>query len=328
MKNPGDTNKNHQQILRLTDTPGTGPNARVWVLKCLRPGCSHFYGSNGHDAFERRCPKCDHGAPGLPIPIERDGERWTREEHIIAFQLYSRIPFGSIHMGNPLVNELAALLGRKVGSASLKLANFARLDPVHIARGVTGMTSGSKGEAEVWQEFEDRPEALAYESAQILANHLGCTVEKLVDVSESELPPPGTEREALVKLRVNQSFFRQRVLSAYDHRCCVTGLTNPNLLVASHIIPWAENATHRLDPRNGLCLNALHDRAFDRHLMWVESDLVVRLSPSLRQATDASKATVDWLFSFDGQQLLLPKHFQPDASFLAKHADRCQDLAS
>ncbi|OGT80836.1 MAG: hypothetical protein A3H91_02225 [Gammaproteobacteria bacterium RIFCSPLOWO2_02_FULL_61_13] len=241
---------------------------------------------------------------------------------MIAFQLYSRIQFGMIHMGNPQVIELSALLGRKVGSASRKLANFSRLDPVHQARNVRGLEHGSKGEEDVWREFDERPEALAFESARLLAERLGYNVEQVAEIDEWDLPPPGKERESLVKLRVNQSFFRQRVLSAYEFRCCVTGLTSLPLLVASHIVPWAEDAAHRLNPRNGLCLNALHDRAFDRGLMWVESNLVIRLSSKLREVTDDSKQTVDWLLSFDRKPLLLPKGFQPDRDFLAKHASR------
>jgi len=136
MKTPGYINRNGQQLLRATDERGTDHNARIWILKCRN--CLNIYGSNSTDAFERKCPKCQSGKPGLPVPIERDGQDWTHEEHLIAFQLYSRIPFGTIHMRNPLLIELAALLGRKIGSASRKLANFSRLDPVHQARGVLG----------------------------------------------------------------------------------------------------------------------------------------------------------------------------------------------
>ncbi len=225
-------------------------------------------------------------------------------------------------MRNPEVIKLAAMLGRKVGSASRKLANFSRLDPVHHARDVRGLEHGAQGEEEVWQEFDERPEALAFESAQLLARRLGYKVERVAEIDESDLPPPGIEREALVKLRVNQSFFRQRVLAAYGFRCCVTGLTSRPLLVASHIVPWAEDATNRLNPRNGLCLNALHDRAFDRGLMWIEPGLVIRFSSVLREATEDSKQTVDWLQSFEGKQLLHPTSFQPDTELLARHALR------
>jgi putative restriction endonuclease len=223
-------------------------------------------------------------------------------------------------MGNPEVIELAALLGRKVGSASLKLANFARLDPVLQARDIKGLPHGSKGEIEVWKEFQEQPEALVFESTRLLAEKLGYDLEEVTDIKGSDLPPPGVERDAIVKLRVNQSFFRNRVLSAYEFRCCVTGLANPSLLTASHIVPWAKDAKNRLNPRNGLCLNPLHDRAFDRGLMWIDPDFVVRFSPELHRIPAASKQSLDWLLSFEGNKLLLPERFQPDRELLSQHA--------
>lgn len=318
MKTPGDINRNHQQLIRISSQPGTDFNARVWVLKCRI--CANIYGCNSTDAWERKCPNCQKGKSGLDIPTERDGEDWTREEHIIAFHLYNKIEFGKIHMRNPEVIELAAMLGRKVGSASRKLANFARLDPVLQARDIRGLEHGSKGEVEVWQEFEERPEALVFESARLLAERLGNEVEEVADIKESDLPPPGLEREALVKLRVNQNFFRNRVLSAYEFRCCVTGLAHRSLLTASHIVPWAEDTKNRLNPRNGLCLNPLHDRAFDKRLMWVDPEFRVRFSPELHR--DASTRSLDWLLSFEGKQLLLPARFQPDLELLSQHASR------
>jgi putative restriction endonuclease len=256
------------------------------------------------------------------LPTERDGETWSREEHIIAFHLYNRIPFGRIHIRNPEVIELSGLLGRKVGSVSRKLANFSRLDPFHQARSVRGLEHGSKGEEEVWNEFLERPEALSYESAQLLAARLGCSIERVAEIDDSELPPPGKEREALVKLRVNQGFFRQRVLSVYDFRCCVTGLSCRPLLVASHIVPWSEDASNRLNPRNGLCLNALHDRAFDRGLMWIGLDYTIRISSRLRETTNVAQPAIDWLMGFDHKRLLLPEKFAPDPALLAVHASR------
>ncbi len=248
---------------------------------------------------------------------------WTREEHVLAFNLYCKIPFGSIHMNNPRVIELAHLLGRSVGSVSLKLSNFARLDPALQARGIKGMAHGAKGEAEVWHEFAEHPEALAFESERLLAQRLGQPLEEVADVDTRDLPAAGIEREATVRVRVNQSFFRSRILSAYNFRCCVTGLTVQPLLTASHIIPWAEDAKNRLNPKNGLCLNALHDRAFDRHLMWIEDDFVIRFSPRLRKGVDASDETIRWLTSFEGKRLLLPRKFNPELEFLKHHAGVC-----
>ena len=248
---------------------------------------------------------------------------WTREEHILAFNLYCKIPFGQIHMHNPHVGQLARLLKRSVGSVSLKLSNFARLDPALQARGIRGMSHGAKGEVEIWREFAEHPETLAFESERLLAVRLGRPIEQVADVDTGDLPPAGREREATVRVRVNQSFFRDRILSAYNFHCCVTGLTVQPLLTASHIIPCAEDEKNRLNPKNGLCLNALHDRAFDRHLMWIEDDYVIRFSGRLHKATDAGDETIRWLTRFDGSRLLLPKRFAPDAEFLKRHAEKC-----
>lgn len=247
---------------------------------------------------------------------------WTRDEHIIAFNLYCQIPFGTIHTSNPKVIELARLLGRSVGSVSRKLANFARLDPILRDRGIHGLTHGAKGEEEIWREFAAHPEELAFESQRLVAQRAGKTIEQVAGVETEDLPPVGVEREAVVRLRVNQSFFRARVLSAYNFRCCVTGLTVTPLLVASHIVPWAEDPVNRLNPQNGLCLNALHDRAFDRGLMWVEDAFIIRFSPALQETSEDSKLTVAWMTSFENKKLLLPKNFSPDAGLLRRHAAR------
>src|SRR5215471_7730104 len=99
----------------------------------------------------------------------RKNKDWTRDEHILAFNLYSQIPFGTIHIRNPRIVELARILGRTVGSVSLKLANFARLDPFLKQRGIKGLSHGSKGEEVIWHEFASSPEDLAFESERLLA---------------------------------------------------------------------------------------------------------------------------------------------------------------
>jgi putative restriction endonuclease len=251
---------------------------------------------------------------------------WSREEHILAFNLYSQIPFGTIHERNPKIQELAKLIGRRVGAVSRKLANFSRLDPFLQQRGIKGLPHGAKGEEEVWNEFAKQPEALAFESERLLAEREGKTIEEIAHIETDDLPPPGRERDAIVRVRVNQSFFRRRVLSAYDFRCCVTGLSVKSLLVASHIVPWLVDTNNRLNPRNGLCLNALHDRAFDCGLMWVDKGFKVRLSDKLLRNQGSADERSEWFLSFDGKSLFLPKNFQPDPNFLLKHAKRAQQL--
>ncbi|MEO7725264.1 MAG: HNH endonuclease [Chthoniobacterales bacterium] len=238
---------------------------------------------------------------------------------ILAFSLYSEIPFGKIHMANPKVLELARLLGRTAGSVSMKLSNFARLDPALQARGIVGLQRGAKGEKEVWDEFRERPEALAFESQLLLAEKLGKRVEDVAQIRTDDLPREGLEREAVIRVRVNQSFFRRRILSAYEFRCCVTGLNVRELLVASHIVPWSEDPVNRLNARNGLCLNPLHDRAFDRRLMWIDPKFCTRFSSRLSDAANDERS-LGWLLSFEGKTLRLPKNFAPDPKLLSHHA--------
>jgi putative restriction endonuclease len=206
----------------------------------------------------------------------------------------------------------------------MKLSNFARLDPALQARGIVGLQRGAKGEKEIWGEFRERPEALAFESQQLLARALGKPIEEVAEIRTDDLPPAGREREAVIRVRINQSFFRRRVLSAYEFRCCVTGLNVRELLVASHIVPWSQDPAHRLNARNGLCLNPLHDRAFDRRLMWIDADLRVRFAKRVSSAAKDAPAR-DWFLRFEGKSLRLPKLFAPDQELLARHAALIRD---
>jgi len=225
-------------------------------------------------------------------------------------------------MRNPKIIELAELLRRSVGAVSYKLANFARLDPTLQSRGIRGLAHGAKGEEEIWREFATDGEKLAYESEKLLAERTGTPIEELAEIDESELPAEGVDRDRLIKTRVNQHFFRAAVLAAYEFRCCVSGLAVQPLLVASHIVPWSIDRKNRLNPRNGLCLNALHDRAFDRGLMTVTADFKVQMSDALKPTNKADNEPMSWFWRFDGKALTLPKKFPPDAALLASHRKR------
>ena len=76
-----------------------------------------------------------------------------------------------------------------------------------------------------------------------------------------------TERQAIVKSRIGQGQFRENLLLKYK-KCVITGIDIPQVLVASHIKPWAAcDNSERLDVNNGLILSATYDRLFDSGLI-------------------------------------------------------------
>ncbi len=247
------------------------------------------------------------------------GRAWTREELVVAMNLYCTMEFGQFHARNPVIVEVAAKLDRSPSSLAMKLCNFASLDPFHAARGVSGLSGASQLDREVWLEFHHDWEKSAYESEVLLAKTKGVPLETEIGIEESELPKEGRERERVVRVRVNQHFFRASILAAYESACCITGLDAPELLVASHVVPWARNASARVNPRNGLCLNALHDRAFDRGLITVSDEFRVVLSPRLHQLAETPAA--GWLQSYGGAPIRLPQRFKPEPEFLAWHRE-------
>jgi putative restriction endonuclease len=244
--------------------------------------------------------------------------KWTREELIIAFNLYCKIPFGKIDQDNPEIITLAKILNRTPAAVSWKLANLASLDPTLKKRNIAGASHGSKLDAEVWNEFNGDWDRLAFESESLLALKMGKLVDDVSDLDLLELPKAGKEREAFVKIRVNQSFFRKAVLAAYDFKCCITGLGISELLNASHIVPWSKDEVNRVNPHNGLCLNAIHDRAFDRGLLTITPKFKIKISKSIKHDITDS-ALQDFLFRYDGSEINKPTRFSPDINFLKYH---------
>lgn len=128
----------------------------------------------------------------------------------------------------------------------------------------------------------------------------------------------GTEKEVRAKRRVGQDVFRSMLLEIYDRKCCLTGLEIPEVLRASHIIPWTERVKTRLNPENGLCLSATYDAAFDKHLISFDEDYRLVLSPRIKEeySSDAFKTHFRDL---EGTRIILPEIFQPSQEFLANH---------
>ena len=143
----------------------------------------------------------------------RNGVKWSREETILAFELYCRTPFSKISQSNPEIIELAKLLGRTPGSVGLKMHNLAHYDPELQRRNVSAMAHGSKLDAIIFNEFCDDWEELSFQAETIKAKLQNKKIEDVLSVIEFGHIPKGEEYERMMKQRVGQYFFRMTVLN-------------------------------------------------------------------------------------------------------------------
>lgn len=238
---------------------------------------------------------------------------WTRAETVLAFALYCRLPFGRLHARTQEIISVAKKLNRSANSVAMKCCNLASLDSTHRARGVKGLNKASTVDRELWSEFESNPDSVLFEAATAYGQ-LDFSITRVSDPELEQLE--GTDRERLVRVRVNQYFFRELILSGYGERCAVCTLPIPQLLVASHIVPWAVDPSLRLNPRNGLCLCGTHDLAFERGFLRVHQDFSIEIAVPANFQTSAS--VKDWLVRFDGARLELPQRWTPDPRFLER----------
>lgn len=242
---------------------------------------------------------------------------WTEEELILVINLYHKLPFGRMHRSNSAVVQLASVLDRTPSAVAMKLTNFASFDPELQARGIKGMSNAGKLDRIVWNRFYSSLEDSIYQSEEELAKYN--LSYGLGDDESAPISYIGYDKEAIRKVRVGQSFFRNSLLAAYDETCCITGLKNRELVVASHIIGWADDPNYRLDPRNGLILNALHDKAFDRGLLTVTPDYRIKLSEELREKEHSNNS--GWFLPYDNEPIRLPNKLFPSRDFLARHSE-------
>jgi putative restriction endonuclease len=244
---------------------------------------------------------------------------WTREELILAINLYCTLPFGKLHSGNPKIIHLANLIGRTPGSVAYKLVNLASLDPSLQLRGIKGAHNSSKLDQLIWDEFYQNWEDLPFESEKLRAKFENSTIEVLNNIVEEELPKEGKVREQVVKVRVNQGFFRRTVLSAYNFTCCITGLQNTTLLIAGHIRPWGIDEHNRLNPSNGIAINALHDKAFEAGLLTITPDYKIKISSSILENEKDKSVATELFLKYENKSIILPTKFLPNKEFLEYH---------
>lgn len=250
------------------------------------------------------------------------GKKWSREETILAMDLYTRVPFSKIWKGNPEIIALANMIGRTPDAVALKMSNLAHFDPKLKEKNLAGMSHASKLDPLIYEEFASNIEELAYQAQNIIAKLQGVSIEEIIPELNIKDIPVGKYKEQQTKVRIGQYFFRMSVLVAYGNSCCVTGLNNKELLVASHIKPWSvsNEQTERTNPSNGLCLNALHDKAFDRGLITISKDYKIINSSKIKDAVMDEK-THEWFGYYNNRKIVLPDKYLPGKDFIEYHND-------
>lgn len=248
-------------------------------------------------------------------------QEWTRQQLLVAFTLYCDMPFGKMHARNPEIIKFAGLMQRTPSALAMKLTNIASLDPAITSTNRSGLENASAADRAMWEEMHADSERFSVEAQDaISALGMETAVEASVDewrTSDEVADYSASNRSAQTMVRLGQNFFRRSVLNAYEFRCCITRLAVPSLLVASHIVPWQVDASNRLNPRNGLCLSVLHDKAFDTGIITITDDMTVRVSKRYSAGDDHFLDSA--LLAYDGLPIAVPKQFQPDPSFLSHH---------
>ena len=181
----------------------------------------------------------------------RSGLKWSREETILAMDLYLKISFSKASKSNKDVVQLANIIGRTPASVAMKVCNLASFDPIVKQQNKSGLSNASRLDKIVFEEYSCNLEELAYQVNQILKNQYNQNVELPIGFKDL---PDGMYKESIIKTRIGQEYFRRVVLNIYNHKCCITGLALDELLIASHIKPWAlsDEHTERTNPSNGL----------------------------------------------------------------------------
>jgi putative restriction endonuclease len=239
---------------------------------------------------------------------------WSYEETKAAFALYMALPPGQQSRTNPSIIALASAIDRSASSIALKLGNLKFLDPNRSG----GLQNCSNMDRRIWQDYQDRGEDFHDEANQLYYELVDPETDNAVELLTST---PGVavgfDRLTYTRERVNQNYFRYTLLENYDNRCCLTNISIEDLLVASHIKPWKDSTpTEKLDPANGLLLDALHDKAFDQGYITIDDQLRIRVS----QKVPHNAANDRWIWAYDKAPIRRPR-ISPGRDYIAYHND-------
>lgn len=241
--------------------------------------------------------------------------KWTYNEVLLALYAYCHVPFNKASNNNPWIKKIATVIGRSPSAVKMKIGNLGAFDPELKAKGIVGLSKTSHVDEKVWNDYVNNWDKLAYDAEKLLSSKGEGLIKNLIDL------PIGSDKFVIAKRRINQQFFRDAVLTSYDSKCCISGITEPSLLEAAHIISWTENESERTNPQNGLCLNPFFHKAYDNFLLSITADFKIILSEKLLSSAKEDKM-YHYLESLQNRIISLPNRFLPSRNNLDIHHEK------
>jgi putative restriction endonuclease len=198
----------------------------------------------------------------------------------------------------------------------MRMQNFKYLDPAYTTTTNKGLGHVAKLDKAIFEEFRHDWGMLSYQAEQF-------TGLNLFDADPLQGAKPLSSLTNIKVVSRERQFFRRAVMAANENTCCLSGVTVPIMLVASHIKPYSKCRTsnERASPTNGLCLNTFYDKAFDQGIITVDPYYKVRVSTKVREQYP-QEACENWLYHLEGKTISLPERFRPDPKFLEYHTDK------
>ena len=106
-------------------------------------------------------------------------------------------------------------------------------------------------------------------------------------------------------------------MASYNSTCCITGINNSDFLIAGHILPWSENLENRLNPQNGILINALHDKAFEYGYLTISEDFKILICNDILKSN--KQFNKKYFIKYHEKEMILPSRFLPNKEFLKAH---------
>lgn len=196
----------------------------------------------------------------------------------------------------------------------MRMRNFQHIDPTVSKKSLSHI---AKLDKEIFAAFQNDWGELSWQAEEIT----GLNIFDFNDTPDKGSRPLSNLYDHNKTSR-ERAFFRAGVHAAYNNCCCITGMQIPTFLVASHIKPYSkcQSAAQRVSPHNGLLLNVLHDKAFDRGYITITKDSKIWVSEAVKKYV-TNAFVRQQLIDLEGKTIIKSKTFLPDPECLEYHND-------